>query len=217
MVNAINIRGINGVIVMTDAELFLNHINENYTKLKWKYYRFCQENHLSWDEDIYSDTILKCYETIEKKGKMQNNTPYGFESYFFLAFKNNIRNEKRYCRNKNRDFNITSDNINDIYEEYYNLHHDSSRVKLEHDLYQDFTMLYIMMRVNEHFDEEHSYLFKLKTLTKGMTFKKLAEHCKGIKSTRKKVIDVIQWIKQNITKEEIRKAFFQEYDYLIDY
>ena len=201
--------------VMTDAELFLNHINDNYTKLKWKYYRFCKENHLTWDEDIYSDTILKCYETIEKKGKMQNNTPYGIESYFFLAFKNNIRNEQRYCRSRLRDKNISSDNINDLYESWYNKTQDSSRVKLEHDLFQDFSILYIMLRVEERFDPEYVYLYKVKTLTKGMTFKKLQTEHKNIKSTRKKVIDVQNWVKNNITKEEIRKEFNELYGDLI--
>ena len=215
MVNAINIRGINGVIVMTDAELFLNHINENYTKLKWKYYRFCIENHLSWDEDIYSDTILKCYETIEKKGKMQNNTPYGIESYFFLAFKNNIRNEQRYCRSRLRDKNISSDNINDLYEEWYNQNNDTATKKIEKDLFQDFSVFYLMLRVEEHFDPEYVYLFKVKTLTPNMTFKKLAETCKNIKSTRKKILEVQHWIKENITKEEIRKEFYELYGNII--
>lgn len=201
--------------VMTDAELFLNHINENYTKLKWKYYRFCIENHLSWDEDIYSDTILKCYETIEKKGKMQNNTPYGIESYFFLAFKNNIRNEQRYCRSRLRDKNISSDNINDLYEEFYNKSNDTATVKIQNDLFKDYAILYIMLKVEEHFDQEHFYLYRIKTLTKGMTFKKLQDQCKNIKSTRKKVIEVQNWLKGNVTKEEIRKSFFEEFGDLI--
>jgi DNA-directed RNA polymerase specialized sigma24 family protein len=204
------------LIYMTDAQLFLNHINDHYQELKWKYYRFCQEKHYDWDEDIFSDTILKCYETIDKKGKMQSNTPYGIESYFFLAFKNNIRNEKRYCRSKCRDWNITSDNINDLYEEYYNKSNDSAKVKIQNDLFKDYATLYIMLKVEEHFDAEHFYLFKIKTLTKGMTFKKLQETCKHIKSTRKKFIEVQQWLKDNVTKEDVRKAFYEEFGDLME-
>lgn len=203
------------LIYMTDAQLFLNHISNHYQELKWKYYRFCQEKHYDWDEDIFSDTILKCYETIDKKGKMQSNTPYGIESYFFLAFKNNIRNEKRYCRSKCRDWNITSDNINDVYESWYNENNITPTTKLATDLWKDFATLYIMLKVEQNFDNEHFYLFKIKTLTKGMTFKKLQETCPNIKSTRKKFIEVSNWVKQNITKEEIRKVFNEVYGNII--
>ena len=53
---------------MKDGQKFLKHINDNYTLLKNKYRRFCKEKDYEWDEDIYSDTIIKCYEAIERKG-----------------------------------------------------------------------------------------------------------------------------------------------------
>ena len=200
---------------MTDHRLYLNYINDHYNELKFKYYNFCKLQHYDWDEDVFSDTILKCYESIEKKGKLNDTTPYGMESYTFLAFKNNIRNEKRYCRNKNRDKNISSDNINDLYEEFYNKSNDSATVKIQNDLFKDYAILYIMLKVEEHFDPEHVYLFKVKTLTSGMTFKKLAEACKNIKSTRKKILEVQHWIKENVSKEDIRKSFFEQFGDLI--
>jgi hypothetical protein len=203
------------LIYMTDHRLYLNYINDHYNELKFKYYNFCKLQHYDWDEDVFSDTILKCYESIEKKGKLNDTTPYGMESYTFLAFKNNIRNEKRYCRNKNRDNNISSDNINDLYEDFYNKSNDSATVKIQNDLFKDYAILYIMLKVEEHFDLEHVYLFKVKTLTSGMTFKKLAETCKNIKATRKKILEVQHWIKENVSKEDIRKSFFEQFGDLI--
>lgn len=200
---------------MTDHRLYLNYINDHYNELKFKYYNFCKLQHYDWDEDVFSDTILKCYESIEKKGKLNDTTPYGMESYTFLAFKNNIRNEQRYCRNKNRDKNISSDNINDLYEEWYNQNNDTATKKIEKDLFQDFSVFYIMLKVEERFDPEYVYLFKVKTLTPNMTFKKLAETCKNIKSTRKKILEVQHWIRENITKEEIRKEFYELYGNII--
>jgi hypothetical protein len=50
----------------------------------------------------------------------------------------------------------------------------------------------------------------------GMTFKRLAETCPHIKATRRKVIDVMRFVKANVTKEEIRKVFFKLYGDLID-
>jgi hypothetical protein len=198
---------------MKDQDLFLNFINQNYVGLKNKYWKFCQENFYDWDEDVYSDTIIRCYDIIERNG-LKDKSPYGIESYFFKAFVNNIRNEKNYSRIKKRDFNITSDNINDIYEAWYNKTQDSSKVKLVNDLFKDFAILYIMTRVEANFDAEHFYLYRLKSLVPDMTFKRLAETTK-IKASRLKTIEVQRWVKDNIKKEDVRTAFFQIYGDLI--
>lgn len=198
---------------MKDQDLFINFINQNYVDLKNKYWKFCQENFYDWDEDVYSDTIIRCYDIIERNG-LKDKSPYGIESYFFKAFVNNIRNERNYSRIKKRDFNITSDNINDIYEAWYNKTQDSSKVKLVNDLFKDFAILYIMTRVEANFDAEHFYLYRLKSLVPDMTFKRLAETTK-IKASRLKTIEVQRWVKDNIKKEDVRTAFFQIYGDLI--
>lgn len=199
---------------MHDKDLFINYINDHYSELKNKYFKFCQEKDYDWSEDVFQDTILKCYQTIEKVGKLKDTSSYGIESYFFKSFKNNTLLEKVYCRTKNRDYNINSDNINDIYENWYNNHNSTAREKLINDLYKDFATLYIMLQVENNFDSEHFYLFRVKVLTPDMTFKKLAEQTK-IKASRKKVIDVMHWVKENVTKEQIKKAFNEIYGNLI--
>lgn len=199
---------------MKDEQLFINHINDHYQELKNKYFKFCQEKQYDWDEDVFSDTILKCYETIKKNGKLKDTTPYGIESYFFRSFKNNIMNEKNYGRVKKRDMNINSDNINDIYEVWYNDNFSDAKVKIVNDLFKDFSVLYIMAMVENNWDSEHFYLFRIKTLTPNMTFKKLADITK-IKGSRKKTIEVIRWVKENIKKEEIRKVFYELYGDII--
>lgn len=197
---------------MSDQELFLNHINNHYLELKNKYFKFCQEKQYTWDEDIFSDTIIKCYESIVKRG-IKDKSAYGIESYFFKAFKNNIMNERRYSRNKKRDNNITSDNINEVYEEYYNRTQNPAMTKIISDLYSDFSILYIMSKVEDQFDAESFYLFRVKTLC-NLTFRQLAEKTK-IKASRRKVIEVMRWVKQNITKEEIKKVFYAMYGDLL--
>lgn len=199
---------------MHDKDLFINYINDHYSELKNKYFKFCQEKDYDWSEDVFQDTILKCYQTIEKVGKLKDTSSYGIESYFFKSFKNNTLLEKVYCRNKNRDYNINSDNINELYEVWYNNHNSTAREKLINDLYKDFATLYIMLQVENNFDSEHFYLFRVKVLTPDMTFKKLAEQTK-VKASRKKVIDVMHWVKENVTKEQINKAFNEIYGDLI--
>lgn len=200
---------------MTDAETFIQHINDHYDELKWKFYKFCKEKHYDFDLDIFSDTILKCYETITKNGKLADTTNQGIENYFFRAFKNNIMNEKRYSRCKNRDYNITSDDIGELYENWYNHNNTSARDKIAADLFKDFSVLYIMTKVEEQFDAEHFYLFRIKTLVPNMTYSRLQQTTK-IPQSRKKTITVMRWVKDNITKEEIRKVFYTIYGDLID-
>ena len=123
---------------MQDETLFLNYINDHYNELKRKYFKFCQEKQYDWDEDIFSSTILKCYDCIVKKGGLKDKSAHGIESYFFIAFRNNIMNEQRYSRNKKRDRNINSDSINDLYEVWYNANNNDARVKIVNDLFKDF-------------------------------------------------------------------------------
>lgn len=51
-------------------KLFLNYINDHYTLLKNKYRKFCIEKQYSWNEDVFSDTILNCYNAITKKDSL---------------------------------------------------------------------------------------------------------------------------------------------------
>jgi len=199
---------------MSDQNTFIKYINDNYQLLKNKYRKFCSEKHYDWDEDVFSDTILKCHDAIKRKGKLEDTTAQGIENYFFRSFKQNIQREKQYCRVSKRDLNITSDNINNIYEDWYNKFNDSSINKIKSDLYKDFSVLYIMHKVEEEFDGEHFYLFKLKSLMPDMTYKKLQAktHCT---SCRQKVVDVKNWVKQNISKKEITDAFQRIYGNLL--
>lgn len=205
------------IIRMTNQEIadnYLQWFSKHYDELKYKFFNFCREKHLDWNEDIFSDTYLKVYDTITKNG-MKDTSEYGMSAYTFMSFRNNIKLEKVYSRNKKRDRNINSDNINEVYEAWYNENYDSSKIKLLNDLYVDFATLYIMTKVEENFDAEHFYLYRMKTLIPNMTFKKLQETT-NIKSSRKKVLDVMHYVKTNITKEEIRKLFFKLYGDLLD-
>lgn len=195
-------------------KLFLNYINDHYTLLKNKYRKFCIEKQYDWDEDVFSDTILNCYNAITKKGQLNDTTAQGIENYFFRSFKQNIQREKQYCRVSKRDLNYTSDSLNIAYENWYNETKDSAINKIRTDLYKDFAVLYIMHRVEDEFDQEHFRLFNLKTMIPNMTYKKLQEktHCTGC---RQKVVNVKNWVKDNISKKEIGDAYQRIYGDLL--
>ena len=196
-----------------DQDTFISHIGKHYNELQCKYKEFCRLNNLDWDYDIFSETILKCYDVIKRKGNLNDTSPQGIENFFFISFKNNIKREKMYARNAKRDLNVDTDSINELYEEYYNAHHSSSAKKVYTDLFKDYAILYIMLKVEENFDQECFYLFRLKTLG-NMTYKQIREKT-NIKAIRKKILEVSSWVKQNVTKDEIKNNFNKQFGELL--
>lgn len=191
-------------------DTFLNYVNDNYIGIQTKLKMLCGRNKQRFDEDIFHDAILRCYKCIEKKGGMNDSSPSGIEGYLIRSYFNLVKEIKRSAMNAKRDMNITSDNISNIYEDWYNSNNLDARSKIVNDLFKDFSILYIMMVVEQNFDNEHFYLFKLKTLIKDMTYKKLTEKTK-LKAVRQKVVEVKRFIQANVTKDEIRKAFYDIY------
>lgn len=199
---------------MEDARKFITHINDNYDTLRRKYIKFCKDNSLEYTDDIFQDSIIKCYDAIKRKGKLDDTTPYGMESYFFISLKMNIKREGQYARNQKRDMNYTSEKLATQYEAWYNSTNEDSRNKLISDLYKDFAVLYIMKRVELEFDSERFYLFRMKYLIPDMTYKKLQERTSA-KKVRQKVVEVRKWVQCNITKEQIKEEFYGIYGGLL--
>lgn len=192
---------------MDDQTTFINYISAQYERLKNKYRKYCSLNHYDWDEDIFSDTVVKCYDVIEKKGKLNDTSPEGMESYFFQSFKTNLKREKQYSRNAKRDKN--NDNIEEDYDTWFNEYNESPSAKIKSDLWKDYATIYLITRAEEEFDSEHLYLFKLKYL-QNLTYRELADKTKK-KGVRQKVLTVKNWLKDNVTKDEVRKAFGEHF------
>ena len=200
-------------IKVEDNRLFINYISDHYNQLYYKYRQFCKEKDYQWDEDIFQDTIVNCYSAITKKGKLQDTSNQGIENYFFKSFKMNLMREKQYARNQKRDLNVEADDVDVMYEEWTNNNKEDARTKILSDMWKDFSCLYIMMLVEDNWDDEHFYLFRLKHLC-NMTYKQLTDKT-GIKGVRQKILDVKQWLKQHLTKEDINKAFQLAYGDLL--
>lgn len=184
------------------ADKYLKWISLNYTPLKNKYRKYCIDNQYDWDDDVFSDTYLKIYEIILRKG-LKDDSETGFDNYTFQSFYRNIKREKQYSRNKYRD--NTSDLFGD-YERYNEQHNLSQDEKIRQDCYKDFAIIYMMKKAEEHFDDEYFHLFNLKMLG-DLTYKELQEKCPNAKAIRQKVVEVKNYLKENVTKDEIQKAF----------
>lgn len=199
---------------MQDHRIFLNYINDNYKEVENTLRILASQHKQKFDEDCFHTSIIRCYNAIEKKGNLKDKTAYGITSYLIRSYFNLINENKRAAVNKKRDLNYNSDNIGGLYEDYYNSTNTDARIKILNDMYKDFSVLYIMMLVEQNFDNEHFYLFKMKELIPDMTYKKLAEKTK-MKGVRQKVVEVKSWLKANVTKEMIKEEFFSIYGDLI--
>lgn len=195
---------------MEDAVKFINTVNDNYETIKKELQSYCDSVGEKFDEDIFQDTILKCYTLIEKNGEMKDSSYQGCKNFMFQAFKRNLKREQQYARNQKRDANVT--NLSKHNELYLNSKLTQEE-KLKSDLYKDFATLYLMKKVEEQFDGEHFYLFRLKTFT-NMTYAQLAEKT-GIKGCRQKVVDVKNWLKENVKQQDIKDEFDEIYGDLL--
>ena len=195
---------------MEDAIKFINTVNDNYETIKKELQSYCDSVGEKFDEDIFQDTIIKCYTLIDKNGEMKDSSYQGCKNFMFQAFKRNLKREQQYARNQKRDANVT--NLSKHNEVYLNSKLTSEE-KLKSDLYKDFATLYLLKQVEEHFDGEHFYLFRLKTFT-NMTYAQLAEKT-GIKGCRQKVVDVKNWLKDNVKQQDIKDEFDEIYGDLL--
>lgn len=194
----------------TDQEKFITYIGGHYNDIKDKLQMLCRKNGQPFSEDSYHDVILKCHKAIKKKGKLNDSSPYGIESYLIVSYMNYEKDLKRVANVAKRDLNYNSDNINELHEKWYNSNHSDAREKIKTDMYKDFSCLYLLSKVEDNFDQEHFYLFRVKELVPGMTYKKLSEST-NLKGVRQKVVEVKKWLQQNVTKEDINNAFMKMY------
>lgn len=194
----------------TAVTAYFTCINQNYNNLKQVCKDVCKRNKEQYSEDALNDTVIQVHKIIQKKGKLDDMSDNGIMRYFVRSYVNNLRMEKRYAYHKKRDYNITQDEFNDRYEQSLS----SKRDKIIKDLLEDFSVLYIMKLVELNFPPEQLYLYKLKMIC-NKTYKQIHDETR-IKKSRDKIIEVNKWVKQNLTRDIIKKEFFDIYGDLIE-
>ena len=195
---------------MTSEQIYFNVLTNNYNNLQQICKDVCKRNGEKYSEDTLNDTVLQIHKIIQKKGSLDDMSERGILNYFTRSYVNNLRMEKRYAYIKKRDHNITQEEFNERYEKSLS----SKQEKIIKDLLEDFSVLYIMKLVELNFDTEHFYLYKLKMLC-NQTYKQIHDKT-HIKKSRDKIIEVNKWVKQNLTRDIIKKEFYEIYGDLID-
>lgn len=194
----------------TAVTAYFTCINQNYNNLKQVCKDVCKRNKEQYSEDALNDTVIQVHKIIQKKGKLDDMSDNGIMRYFVRSYVNNLRMEKRYAYHKKRDYNITQEEFNDRYEQSLS----SKRDKIIKDLLEDFSVLYIMKLVELNFPPEQLYLYKLKMIC-NKTYKQIHDETK-IKKSRDKIIEVNKWVKNNLTRDVIKKEFMSIYGDLIE-
>ena len=194
----------------TAVTAYFTCIKQNYNNLKQVCKDVCKRNKEQYSEDSLNDTVIQVHKIIQKKGKLDDMSDNGIMRYFVRSYVNNLRMEKRYAYHKKRDYNITQEEFNDRYEQSLS----SKRDKIIKDLLEDFSVLYIMKLVELNFPPEQLYLYKLKIIC-NKTYKQIHDETR-IKKSRDKIIEVNKWVKHNLTRDVIKKEFFDIYGDLIE-
>lgn len=188
------------------ATRFLQFVNDNYNNLKKKWAKYLIDKQIDFDEDVYSDTILKVYDYITKNG-INDTTDSGFANYFFRAFNTNIKREKQYSRNVNRDKNI--DATEELSKEMNG--EDELKLKIRRHVYEDWSIFYILRLVEDNFDSISFHCFRLYYILDKITYSKLREITK-VPDSKKRVVTIKNWLKDNLTKQKMEKEFSKYYD-----
>lgn len=157
-------------------------------------------------DDIVGETLLKTHKTICHKGLDTINGKQGeereqvFKNYFFIACKMNNFTEQK---------NIQAQNdLNNKRENPYEYIDTEEKVKIQ--LYKDYKIMYIVRLVEDNFDVIDYRCFRLYHLLKGMTYAKLRDMT-GIRNCKTRVVRINKWLRENVTEEEIRQSFIDEY------
>lgn len=186
-----------------DADLFMETIGKNYEALKVG----CRANQLKsnkpWSEDAFQDTVVLCYETIQRRG-IRDKSDQGIRNYFFNALKMNVLHEAVL------PYNSRKVDDEELVNNYDPLDERECEQKVKEQLFNDFAVVRILELAEANCDPLSFYCYRLKFLMDKMPYQRLVNITK-IKSAKARVKSVIEWIKENVTEEELRKEFEEKY------
>lgn len=188
------------------ASRFLNFANEHYDDYKKKWAKYLYDKQVDFDEDVFSETVLKVYDYINTNG-IKDDSDSGLANYWFKSFNTNIKREKQYSRNVNRDKNI--DATEELSKEMNG--EDELKLKIRRHVYEDWSVVYILRLVENNFDSISFHCFRLYYILDKMTYSKLREITK-VPDSKKRVVTIKNWLKDNLTKQQMEKEFSKYYD-----
>ena len=184
------------------ADKWLKYIGSIYEEYRMKYFKMANDLNYKVSEDMLNDTILACYNSIARNN-LSDTTEQGMRNYLFRAFKVNLNAVSNYDKRKD-----IVDDLSSLAERYEN-QGEAAYQKIKKQLFEDFSVIYILNKVEDNFDSISFNVFRLKAMIP-CTYKRLKEITK-VKDCKKRVVKVMKWIRLNITKQEILSNFNKTY------
>ena len=179
-------------------QLFYSFIEKNYKDLIKKYRQMCFLNHIDFNEDTFQDTIIKVVDIINKKG-LKGKTEKEIENYFFNSFKFNTYQHHLQESKKRID-----DNINPFDLDIEDVQYSEDNVQ-----FADMAAHYILSKIREHFDNVTSSIWRIRYMVKingeELNYKKI-KALTGVADTRRRIVEVNKWIRDNISMDDIKQA-----------
>ena len=184
------------------ADKWLQYIGTIYEEYRMKYFKMANDLNYKVNEDMLNDTILACYNSIARNN-LSDTTEQGMRNYLFRAFKVNLNAISNYDKRK--------DIVDDLsaLAEQYEFQGEATYNKIKKQLFEDYALIYILEQVENNFDTISFNVFRLKTMLP-CTYQRLREITK-VKDAKKRVVNVMKWVRNNITKKEILTNFNKTY------
>ena len=184
------------------ADKWLQYIGTIYEEYRMKYLKMANDLNYKVSEDMLNDTILACYNSIARNN-LSDTTEQGMRNYLFRAFKVNLNAVSNYDKRKD-----VVDDLTALAEQYEN-QGEATYHKIKKQLFEDYSVIYLLNKVEDNFDTITFNVFRLKTMLP-CTYQKLREITK-VKDAKKRVVNVMKWVRNNITKKEILTNFKKNY------
>ena len=185
------------------ADKWLQYIGTIYEEYRMKYFKMANDLNYNVNEDMLNDTILACYNSIARNN-LSDTTEQGMRNYLFRAFKINLNAVSNYDKRKD-----VVDDLTALAEQYEN-QGEATYNKIKKQLFEDYSLIYILEQVENNFDTISFNVFRLKTMLEKCTYQKLRDITK-VRDCKKRVVKVMKWIRENITKQEILTNFKKQY------
>ena len=185
------------------ADKWLQYIGTIYEEYRMKYFKMANDLNYKVSEDMLNDTILACYNSIARNN-LSDTTEQGMRNYLFRAFKVNLNAISNYDKRKDVVDDLTA------LAEQYEFQGEATYNKIKKQLFEDYSVIYLLNKVEDNFDTISFNVFRLKTMLEKCTYQKLRDITK-VRDCKKRVVKVMKWLRENITEKEILTNFKKNY------
>ena len=185
------------------ADKWLQYIGTIYEEYRKKYFKMANDLNYNVKEDMLNDTIIACYNSIARNN-LSDTTEQGMRNYLFRAFKVNLNGVSSYDKRKG-----VVDDLSALAEQYEN-QGEATYNKIKKQVFEDYSVIYLLNKVEDNFDTITFNVFRLKTMLEKCTYQKLRDITK-VRDCKKRVVKVMKWIRENITEKEILTNFKKNY------